>query len=249
MNIGFIIWLILSATLLYFLGWDLLIRYRQKQAWKIYAAQKKLRYSSPQMFSSPEIGGVLEGHTLGLFTGEHIVADARGSRKLTAIEITLSSVMPFEGGVASAGMVTFLKKMNMHEEILPGHPGWNNSYIAATTNRAAFESYLTKERLDALTSIMKAKNVWTIMVFREKMSLLRLDTPDPLDKVEKIERTVKKLLDVARVLELKPGEGERLKTQAAQRPHKSSVALQEASGEAGLKLEEEMPSPENERPD
>lgn len=241
MSIWFLLWLLLSAGLIYFLGWTLYILYRQKKAWKGYAKRHKLRYRSAQMLSAPEVSGTIGDYTVSLFTGEHVSEDVRRSRRLTAIEVQLSSVMPVEGGIASGGMVDLIRQMGFKEEYRPKHPGWDKSFIASSASRPVLEAYLIPERLDVLTKLMKVKNSWVILIFREDTMLLRFDTPDALDSVQKIDRIVKKMVEAAKILELGSGEGGRLKSEQTKKREKEvSLQVDEADLEAaGLQLEDD----------
>ena len=240
MSIWFFIWLFLSAALIYFMGWNAFILYRQKRAWKSYAAAQKLRYRSPSFFAAPEMNGIAGDYTVSLFTGEHMSPDMRGSRKLTAIEIQLSSQFPFAGGVASGGMVDVIQSMGFKEEINPAHPEWEKAWIARAENRNVLKEYLNAERLAALVPLMKIKNAWVVFVFRDNMTLLRLDTPDPLDSAKKLNYIIKKMTDSAKVLELKSGEASRLKTYEATKSAKEvTLKISEENLGSDLSLEED----------
>lgn len=237
MSIWFLLWLVLSGALLYFMGWTLYILHRQKAAWSKYAEAKKLRYKANTFTSSPEMSGVLNDYTFSFFTGEHTVQEGRSTRKLTATEVSLSSRMPFDCALGSGGMVTLIRPLGLKEEIIPQHQDWKTSSIAATNNRAAFEAYLTPERLDAIVALMKVKNSWVIFIARGDVMLLRFDTPDPLDNPKKIEMLVQKMTAAAKVLELKPGEGDTLKV-IMNRPVRREVLPGEKSAEGpSLELE------------
>jgi hypothetical protein len=242
LSIWFFLWLVLSAALLYFLGWTLYILYRQKQAWKVYAAARKLRYSATSLLASPEMSGIINNYTVSLFTGEHTSLDGRNTRKLTAIEVALSSRMPFEAGVGSGGMVPVVRSLGLKEEYAPAHPAWDKAWIAVTNSPGAMEVYLTPARVEALMSLMKMKQAWTVFVFRENVTLLRIDTPDALENPKNIDQLVKKMTDVAQVLELKVGEDTALKN-ALNRPARKSVAPTASTRAVNLELESEELSP------
>ena len=245
MSIWFFLWLFLSGALLYFLGWTLLILFRQKQAWKTFAARKKFRYRTTSLMASPEMNGPVDGHSVSFFIGEHVTPDGRASRKLSAIEVQLSSKMPFEGAIGSGGMVQLVQSLRMKEELSPNHPKWDKNYIAATSSAFALESYLTPERLEALTSLMKIRNGWVMLIFRGETMLLRFDTPDPLDSFEKLDKILQKVMETVSALELKAGEDGRLKTDAARKPVKEvSLSVDERDfKEAGaFQLEDDQSS-------
>ncbi|MGB0719143.1 MAG: hypothetical protein ACPGRX_01635 [Bdellovibrionales bacterium] len=241
MSLWFILWLLMSLALLSFMGWTFVILMRQKQAWKTYAAKRKLRFKSLAFTAVPEMSGTIGDHTISFFSSEHANVNARGSRKLTAIEINLNSRMPTFGGVASGGMVPIMKELNLKQEYRPKHKAWNKSYIAAANNRAVLQAYLTDARVGALCDVMAVKNAWVILIFRDESMLLRVDTPDPLDSPAKIDALVKQMLATAEVLELKKGESEILKSEAVQSVVKSAgLEIDEAAFDApiGLELEE-----------
>lgn len=250
MSIWFFLWLFLSGALLFFLGWTLFILFRQKQAWKNFSVEKKFRYRASSMMASPEMSGTVDGRAVNFLIGEHISPDGRSSRKLSAVEVQLLSRMPFEGGVASGIMVSLIQSMRLKEEINPNHPKWDKNYIAAATSGYALESYLTPERLEALTSMMKIRNGSTILIFRGDMVLLRFDTPDPLDTKEKLSKILAKMSETAKLLELKGGEEGRLKADAARTPVKAvnlQVDERDFKESSGFALEDDQSS-EKENP-
>jgi hypothetical protein len=241
-SIWLVIWLFLSGALLYFLGWTIYILFRQKTAWKKFAAQKKLRYRSVSLFGPPEMSGTFDNHPVSFFVGEHMAADARSSRKLTAVEVKLASRMPFDAGIASGGMVPVMKHFNFRDELRPDHSKWDKNYIAATSYRMALQAYLTPERIEALTSMMRIRNSWTIFIFRDDTVLLRFDTPDALDTIEKLNKILLKMCSVVNILELHKGEEGILKAEMTKRPAKEiNIAVDDRDfNEAqGFQLEED----------
>ncbi|GJL85172.1 MAG: hypothetical protein DHS20C02_09470 [Micavibrio sp.] len=212
----------------------------QKRSWRSFAAKNKLRYGIGKAFGAPEITGSFDGYKIAVLTSEHATPDARGSRKLTAVEVALKSEMSFPGVVGSSGMVPLVQSLNFGGEIHPEHENWDVSYIARSKNEAAMEGYLSKERLDVLTSLMKVKNFWVIFIFQEEGTLLRIDTTDPLQAPERLEKLVKKLISAARILELKKGEEDRLLSLKSKKKVKSrqeTIAIPEGPEDEKIELE------------
>ncbi|MGQ0527922.1 MAG: hypothetical protein ACT4OY_07860 [Alphaproteobacteria bacterium] len=249
MSIWFLLWLCLSVFLLYFLGWTLYILLKQKQAWKSYALKKQLRYRAKNVFSAPEIMGTVDGYTLHMFTGEHAARDARNVRKLTAIEINLVSKMPVDMTVASGGMVDIAHEIGFKEEYRPEHELWSEQYIAASPSIPVLKAYLTPPRMEALGSLMKIKNAWVIVVLKGSLAFLRLDTPSALEDPRKIDALVNRLVKAATILELKAGEEQVIKTEAAKTIRQKTIhAPQNKNTGVNLELEEETP-PTGETPE
>lgn len=223
MNIWFFLWLFLSAGLLYFFGWTLFILYRQKRAWQAFARMHRLRFQAHGLFAAPEVHGSFQDYSISLFTGAHALPDGRSARKMTALEIKLKSTMPFAAGIASGGMTPLVQRLGLREEYRPEHAGWKDSYVASGDTQMVLKAYLTEARLQILGKLMAVKNAWVIFVCREDVTLLRLDTPDPLDTPKKLEAMVGKMLAAARALELESDEGAKLKAEALKVSRKETV--------------------------
>ncbi len=236
----FLIWLALSVGVLGFAGWTVFVLQSQKLTWQNFAKKYKLRYTAKAFLQSPDVSGTVEGYTVDLFSGEHVAEDFRGTRKLSAMEIKLSSTMPFEAAIGSGGMVPVIRQLNMKEELTLEHEGWSPSFIAASNNKPALQAYMTPERLAALTGLMKIKNSWVIFIFRGDTMLLRFDTADALHEMPKLEKLLQKMIAVARVLELGKGEEARLKMAEAQKPAPGVVVLKadDQNLGGGLELED-----------
>lgn len=241
MNIWFALWVVLSVTLIGFLLWSLAVLRVQKQAWKTFAQKNNLRYAPGKTMENPEMDGMIEGYKFNFFTGEHQPGDTRFSRRMTAMEVTLLGAMPIEGGVASGGMIPFLKSLGFAHEVEPQYESWNKAYMAAASSGAAMRAYLTEERVQALVKLMQVPNAWVIFVFRKDLALLRIDTPNPLTSAEQIEKLQKIMLKMAKILELKNGESHILKTEEAKAPVMEAALKvdEKALDVSGLALEDE----------
>lgn len=240
MNLWLLVWFFITTALLYFFVWTIFILLRQKKNWDEFSRKNQLRYTPGRLQDPPEVNGNYKGYTISLFTGEHMTPDLRGTRKLSAIEVQLTSKVPFEGGVASRGMVDFLREVGFKNEIIPKHAMWKSEYIAASNTPYALQSYLTNARLEALSSIMRVKNAWVILIFRGDMALLRFDTPDPLETQKKIESIMDRMIDVAKKLELEAGEAARLKEDSLRTsPREASIHIQDDNiSLEGIQLED-----------
>lgn len=244
MSIWFLLWLLLSAVLLYFLGWTVYILYRQKRSWQAFAKKHKLRYRSGSLFSSPEVSGEIRGYSIHLFTGEHLSKDLRRSRRLVAVEIKLKSRMDFSAGVASGNMVEVLSSLENQKEFRPDMPEWQESYMVSADKPDMFRAYLSGPRLRALLNLMKIKNAWLILVFKDDISLLRFDTPDAIDSIKKMEALIKRMVEAAKTLELETGERARLKS--AGKKADSGITVDESALDvSGLELEEDSKEDKN----
>ena len=152
------------------------------------------------------MNGAIDGYKISIFTSEHSELDARSKRRLSAIEINLHSKLDVYGAVASGGMVPVVEAIELHQEFKPKTKKWDDSYVVRTRDTNYMKKYLNDERLDKILDLMAEEKVWVILLFLGDTGILRLDTPLPLDDPKRIDFLVKKLIDAARVLELKKGE-------------------------------------------
>ncbi len=229
----------LSGTLLLFLGWTLVILMRQKRAWKEFAKKHNLRYKVSGLMLSPEVTGVIDGYSIALFTGEHGDNQSRTTRKMSAVEIVLHNKMPVAGAVGSGNMVSLIQKMNYGQEYRPKVKGWDKEHIILSENARFMKAYLNKDRLGALLKLMKMKNAWVIFIFTTRDTLLRIDTPDALSDLEKIENTVQRLIKTAKLLELEKSESKKLMEEASAEKAARAIKLDDTSDTPLFELEDD----------
>ncbi|HOO81060.1 MAG TPA: hypothetical protein PK513_00975 [Alphaproteobacteria bacterium] len=242
MSIWFVLWFFISAALLGFLGWSLLILYQQKKTWKAFAAKHKLRFKPNSMMEGAEMEGNIDSYKVSFFTSEHLNPDMRSSRKLTAVEVGLHSTMPIDGAIASGQMISFIKTLNFKMEVRPKHKDWSLEYLVVGDNRFVLDAYLTDERIELLVKLMKIKNSCMVLIFKGDRMLLRVDMADPMISAEYLDRFVKLLLKAAKTLEVSSDEAKKLKAEEVRGVGKdSSLVLDDTveAGASGLQLEDD----------
>jgi len=238
---SFVIWLFVTVFLLGFWGWTTLILVKQKKAWKFYAQKTKLRYVPNRFNESPEMSGSIDGYSVSAFTSEQSEYDERSEKRRTCIEINLNSAIPCNAAIASGDMVSVVSKLDLPHETKPDLSGWDDSYIIRTDNATIMEGYLTPERYEKLIQIMKAKQVWVILIFMQGRGLLRFDTANPLIHPKDIDKFVSIGLEAAKIFELQAGEAHSLllrKSDQGMKRSKINVDEQEIENSIGFELEE-----------
>lgn len=240
MSFMFFLWLLVSCVLLSFWGWTIWIVFNQKRAWRFYAKKRDLRYLSNGLMDTPTISGSIDGYTISIFASEHSELDARSQRRLTAIEVTLHSPFSFSGAIASGGMVPIVEQTNLNQEFKPDMKSWDDSYIVRSERNAIIEEYLTSERLNNLTSLMKTDKAWIAFLMLQNIGLLRLDTPLPIDNPKMMDMIVQQMIAAAKSLELKDGEEKNLLRERAKSEALSPVLDAEFDvSTSGLELEDD----------
>jgi len=240
LSIAFILWFSISLFLVGFWVWTSWILFQQKKAWKLYAQKRKLRYNANKFYDSPEVGGSIEGYKVKIFPSTHITADARGERHLTTIEVSLLTGVPVDAAIASGGMVKIVDELDLSQEFRPEIKGWDDSYIVRSRDNHVLRSYLIDERVKALIKLMELRNAWVILIFAGGDGLLRIDTPDPLQNPKSLDDMVKKMIEVARILELGEGEARTLKSKRTDNKKAVlDVGDNTFDGATGLELEDD----------
>jgi len=194
---------VLSAGLVFFTVWTLIILFQQKKAWRQFAKKHKLRYRNSALMNSPQVNGMYKGYAVGIFTSEHETERGGTSRKLTAIEVEMDSRMPIEGAIGSGGMVSIVQSLGYSDEFKPDYDFWSTEYLIRAQDRRVLDKYLDKDRAKALVDLMKRKNTWVIFIFKGADTVLRIDTPNPFDNLDNLTQTIDDMVEIARLLELR----------------------------------------------
>lgn len=174
---------------------------RQKTAWKDFASKRGLAYEGRGVTASGVISGKFRDFYLTVSSDPQVDEDYRGRRFVTNIQVDLNFGMPTEGIVASPALRRFAEGIPLPEEFIPHDEfGWNPKACVKAQSAAALDPYFTRERTQALSSLMSVKGVNVLFVFNEKTALLRFETPDPMDDAQRLDRLVSKIIDAAKIL-------------------------------------------------
>lgn len=205
-----LLWFVLSAVLVGATLWSLQILMRQKKAWEEYAKKKNLTFNKGTFMGPAEINGMIGDYKLTFFTAERAGADVRTRRYVTAIEIDLMEGLVDGGALGTKEMLPYLRSLDMlhlYKTDLPGlEEGQNYMFVK---NDAVIGAYLTKERMETFGQILKTKNADILILFNQKELVLRLETSDPMQDAEKMDKIVTRLLGLADKLRITPEERER----------------------------------------
>ena len=215
MSIGFLVWFILSAILLFFLGWNIVLSTRQRRAWKSYAKAHGLEYRGVGLVGAAEMKGFIDEREVNFFPASYEQDGGRRVRNLTAIEMTLDGDIPFGGAVALGEAAVLAEALGLTADMVIIDGDFPKTCSVLSDDEAAMRAYLTAERKEALLGLMKIKHAQVIVAFRYGVFVLRVDTPKPLDEVKTLEGYLKRMGAVAKVLEPSADEVERMDAAAA----------------------------------
>lgn len=196
----FLLWLGLSAFVLGAFGWSTRILFRQKKAWKDFARARGLPVIPGAFLGSPQVQGVLGSFRFSLVSEEQKAPDARGTRFRSVLELHRQIPMGFSGAVGFGDLESQLGALNLPTTFIPQSPVWKPNWFLRTSDAAAMNDYLTEDRIKAIESVFRVKAATSLLVFDGMNILLRLETPEALADVKKLEAIVKRMTDSATLL-------------------------------------------------
>lgn len=188
------IWLIFSLFILGVFAWSMQTLYRQKQVWKVFAAKMNLTYQPGQNFlSSPSITGAIGPYGFSLHTERIPTPDLRGERFSMIVEFALRQGIPAFGAAGTPGVIPAIEALDLPQVFVPADTDWNPAWVIRTRNAKVVEAYLTQPRLDVLKKIFRMKILSGMFVFDTPDAVIRVETYDPLDDLDRLEKIVKGL--------------------------------------------------------
>ncbi len=197
-----LLWFVLSAILIGATLWSLQILMRQKAAWEKYAKSKNFTFNRGTFMGPGEMTGVIGDYKLSFFTAERAGADVRTRRYVTVMEIDLIDGLVDAGALGTKEMLPFLQSLDkLHPLKIEGAPFEEGTYLFSK-NDVVLKAYLTKDRMDTLANILKTKNADTLVIFNDKEMVLRLETSDPMQDADKIDKIVTRLIALAEKLRI-----------------------------------------------
>ena len=202
-----IIWLVLALSILVLTFWTYAILIKQKAVWKSFAAKNKLKVSNRKILQSPDIEGMYKGLPLQIFSERQAMPDGRGVQYRTIIQFVLKPNMPTEGVIASRHFTPFVTNLGLPKKWpLPKDVKWKEQPLARAGVAARLETFLTPDRLKALEIVSNMQRSNFVFIFDETDAYLRVESPDPLDNEERMDRVIQKIHAVAQALVVKDEE-------------------------------------------
>lgn len=198
------IWIVLSSILMGATLWSLQILLRQKMAWEKYAKMKNLSFRRGTFMGPAEMDGIIGDYKLAFFTAERAGEDIRTRRYVTVVEIDLMEGLIDGGVIGTKEMVPFMQSLDKLHRYQISKQGWDENHYAFMKFDEVAKAYLTDERLDICANILKTKNADVLMIFNERELLVRLETSDPMQDAEKIDKILTRIMGLCNKLRITP---------------------------------------------
>jgi len=232
LSIWFFLWFIFAVLMIAVTGWSTYILIQQKQAWKKFAASKKIAFQENKFFAPAEMSGTIDEFTVSFFTGEQQNPEARKNRQLTVFEIV--DPTPYVDGLACGNgqMKAFINLLDALTPHIVKDDNWQNSYTISSRNKDVVDVFLTPQRLKIMSEMIGFPKSDVIIILDGEQGVFRFETSNPLTDADKIDEMLQKLF--SRIKKLRPSADELKKLQLA--PQKEVVKPIKAETE---KIEDE----------
>tara|TARA_B100000073_G_scaffold348411_1_gene367068 strand:+ start:9199 stop:9966 length:768 start_codon:yes stop_codon:yes gene_type:complete len=202
-----IIWLVLALAIIVLTFWTYAILLKQKSVWKAFAVKNKLTVRKNRLLQSPDIEGMYKGLLLQVFSERQGMPDGRGVQFRTIIQFVLKPNMPTEGVIASRHFTPFVTNLALPKKwALPKDMKWKEQPLARAGVSGRLDTFLTAERLKALETVSNMQRSNFVFIFDETDAYLRVESPDPLDNLERMDKIIRKIFTVAEALTVKDEE-------------------------------------------
>lgn len=196
------VWVFLAVFIIGTSLWSYYILLKQKRAWEGFAKKHGLQFNSQAMLKSPAIQGSFKGVPVVVCSDKPLAGKPNELTARTVIQFTLKAPMPSVGAVGSQAFRNFVGGLSLPEEFKPVFDGWNSDILIRAEQTEPLTPYFTHERLAALNALMGIKNCASLLIFSQDSTILRIETTEPFDEVERFEKFLSKAADAAKILSL-----------------------------------------------
>lgn len=186
------LWIVLSSILIGATLWSLQILLRQKAAWEKYAKAKNFTFNRGTFMGPAEMNGVIGDYKLSFFTAERPGTDIRTKRYVTVMEVDLIDGFVDGAALGTKEMLNFLQGLDKLHPYKIQHSGWEEGLFCFVKYDEVIKAYLTPARIEVLLQILKTKNADILVMFNDKEAVIRMETSDPMQDAEKIDKIVKR---------------------------------------------------------
>jgi hypothetical protein len=187
------IWFVLSAFLIGTTVWSLQILLRQKVAWEKFAKDNQFTFKRGTFMGPAEINGVKGDYKVSFFTAERSGEDMRNRRYVTTMEVNLIDGLVDGGVMGTKEMLAFMQSLDKLRPFKIEYPAWEEGMFAFMRNDAAVRAYLTPERIEIFSQLLKTKNADVLIVFNDRELVVRMETSDPMQDAEKMDKIFKRV--------------------------------------------------------
>lgn len=200
MNFWLFLWVVLAVFVLGIFFWSLQVLMKQKMAWQKFAKKFGLGFDKGSFLQSPVISGSYEEFNITLFSEEQPASDIRRRQFRTLLLIRFHASCEPVAVIGTSRHGAFLKDMNLPEKHTPSASQWDDKLAYHTHDEKGLKAYLSPERNAAFHKLLHIKNADMLFVMDNQDGYFTLETPDPFDNADALNKRVENILKELRVI-------------------------------------------------
>lgn len=148
--------------------------------------------------------GFIGDYHIAFFSAERQDSDARKKRYVTAVEITMPEGLVDGGAAGTPEMIPFIESLGYLRPYKVESQDWDPAHRFYAKDKETMAAFLTPGRVTKTAEILKIRNADVLLLFDDKRAVIRVETTDPLEEPQKIDKTVRRILSAAEGLRVRP---------------------------------------------
>lgn len=212
------LWILFVLALIGFFVWSYHTTYEQKRSWRTFSERYNLQYVSEKMMAPPSVSGQLKNRPINLYAQQ--VEDAQGNRSMqTVLEVFLNDFPNLVMVVTSPQFSDFIAALGFSESFSVDDGSWPKEGLARTIENEFPEKWFLahKDRVSAIDKLFKLP-VSVAFLCNAQQAFIAVRTTNPLSDSKKLHQIIKKLYEIADLLEVKAEAKETKKEQEEVNP-------------------------------
>lgn len=201
MNIWFMIWVFIAVFVLGTSLWSFYILLKQKRAWEAFSKKNQFEFLPSAVLKSPYLRGSFHGVPFTIFSDFQLSGRERLNGTRTTFQVVIAGgLQSGEAVIGSSAFRNFINGLSLPIEYVSDANGLNKDVCARMRVAEGLTPYLTKERIVVINGLTSIKNSPALILITNEEIVLRIESADPFDNSDKLERFLTKLAEAAKVL-------------------------------------------------
>lgn len=197
-----LIWIILSTIILGANIWSWVILYQQKQAWESLARKYKMVFRKNRFLAPPELEGKIDDFQINMFTAERKGMDIRTRRYMTVMEIVFPKPLVDGGALGTPEMYIFIESIGTVKPLNIDGVTFKEGVRLYSRNDDNVKAFMTPERVEHINHIFSTRNVDILFIFSDNISVLRIETADPMSDAVKLDKAIHRILNHTKAIQV-----------------------------------------------
>jgi hypothetical protein len=136
----------------------------------------------------------MRGFSVSFFSALRDPDDPKARRYVSVIEVKAPQGLAGSSAVGTVEMDPFMQTLTMLKPYQVESVHWDKNFRFYTRDASITTAYLDSPRIRHLNAILSTKNADVLVMFDDTAALVRVETPDPVQDLTKIEKVMDHLI-------------------------------------------------------